>query len=95
MINIITSELIKLDEVTDDVVSFIDILFPLKLVRVKRNIAPVNPLEAATTLDGKGIYFLKIPIVPKIIIDVISIIFDFDVLFILDISPPFIKIKTG
>ena len=37
-------------------------------VMSKRNATPTKPLTQAMTLEGRGIYFTKIPIVPNIVI---------------------------
>ena len=42
------------------------------MIKTNRNMHPKSPLVKASIPDDSGIYFLKIPIVPKISIAVIN-----------------------
>jgi hypothetical protein len=45
------------------------------LIKPKRNATPKIPRAQATIPDGRGMYFLNIPMVPKITIERINEIF--------------------
>ena len=71
---------------------FLFVLIFLILVKIRRNPVPIIPLANAIILDGKGICFTNIPMVPNIVIATISLILAFassvfPCLFILQFLP--------
>ena len=60
---------------------------PRSFTNTARNTAPINPLAEASSEDSMGINLRKMPIVPKISIEPVSIINDrvflFDFIFII------------
>ena len=52
--------------------SFLGVFFLVKMKIIARHAIPTNPLTRAITLEGYGIYFRTIPIVPNTVMEMIS-----------------------